>query len=277
MEQIRSSRLNWLLIGLMAVLMAILLAPLGRWLAGEWWSNDYYSHGALAPLVSAFFVWRIIPGLARRPDDRGLLTVGLGTLLYLAALYQRAFHIAALGMILLLAGVVWTYWGWSGVKKMAFPLAFLIFMIPFPFVEVSSLPLSLLTGQIATRIMQSAGLNVTVRGAAVTLPNANLVVGAQCSGVRSIITLFALAAVYAHIVEGSWIRKLLLFLAVVPIAVLGNIMRVSSLLWVANRWGAEAGFTFYHDYSGFVFFGVSFALLILFAKLLGCSKIRSDL
>ncbi len=271
------SRPNWLLIGLMALLAAMLLAPVGRWLAGEWWSNDYYSHGLLVPLVSGFFAWRILPRLTRRPDNRGLLLIALGVLIYLIALYQRAFHIAALGMIALLAGAVWTYWGWPGLKKMAFPLAFLVFMIPFPFVEASSLPLSLLTGRIATRIMQAAGLNVTVQGAAVSLPNAHLVVGAQCSGVRSIITLFALAAVFAYVVQGSLLRKALLFLAVIPIAVLGNIMRVSSLLWVANRWGADAGFTYYHDYSGFVFFGVSFALLIFLAQILGCSKIRSDL
>ncbi len=268
---------NWLLIGLIFLLAAMLLAPVGRWLAGEWWSNDYYSHGVLTPLVSGFFAWRIIPRLTRRPDNRGLWLVALATLAYVGAFYQRAFHIAALAMILMLAGAVWTYWGWSGLKKMAFPLAFLIFMIPFPFVEASSLPLSLLTGQIATRIMQFAGLDVTVQGAAVTLPNANLVVGAQCSGVRSIITLFALAAVFAYIVQGNLLRKALLFLSVIPIAVLGNIFRVSSLLWVADQWGVEAGFTYYHDYSGFIFFAISFALLILLAQLLGCSKIRNDL
>jgi len=276
MERI-SSHANWLLVGLIILLGALLLAPLGRWLAGEWWGNDYYSHGLLVPLISGFFAWRIIPRLAHRPDNRGLLLLGLGVVIYLAAFYQRAFHIAALGMIVLLAGLVWTYWGWTGLKKMAFPLAFLIFMIPFPFVEASSLPLSLLTGQIATRIMQTAGLDVTVQGAAVTLPNANLVVGAQCSGVRSIITLFALAAIFAYIVQGSWPRKLLLFLAVIPIAVLGNIFRVSSLIWVADHWGADAAFTYYHDYSGFIFFGIAFVLLILFARLLGCNQIRSDL
>jgi len=78
-------------------------------------------------------------------------------------------------------------------------------------------------------------------------------------------------------VEGSWLRKLLLFLSVIPIAILGNILRVSSLLGVANRWGAEAGFTFYHNYSGFVFFGAALALFILFARMLGCSRIRNDL
>ncbi len=268
---------SWLLTALILSMGAVLLLPLGRWLAGEWWSNDYYSHGVIVPLVSGFFAWRILPRLDRTPDNRGLILVGLGTAAYLYFLAYRAFHLAALAMIVMLAGAAWTYWGWSGLKKLVFPLAFLIFMVPFPFVEASSLPLSLFTGQLATRLMQALGMDVTVQGAAVSLPNANLVVGAQCSGVRSIISLAALTAVFAYVVEGSWPRKLILFLAVIPIAVLGNLFRVSSLLWVANRWGADAGFTYYHDYSGFAFFAFSFILLILTARLLGCNRIRNDL
>ncbi len=265
-----------LLTALILLMGAVLLLPLWRWLLLEWWSNDYYSHGLLVPWISGFFAWRIIPHLERKPEDRGLVLVAIGVTVYLVFLYFRAFHFAALGMILLFAGMIWTYWGLAGLKKLTFPLVFLIFMIPFPFVEASSLPLSLLTGQLATRLMQGVGLDVTVQGAAVTLPNANLIVGAQCSGVRSIITLFTLAAVFTYLVEGQWLRKLLLFLAVIPIAILGNIVRVSSLLWVANRWGADAGFTYYHDYSGFVFFAFSFLLFILLAQILGCNKIRSE-
>lgn len=261
----------------MVIMGAVLFWPLARWLVHEWWSNDYYSHGFLVPLVSGFFAWRVLRDQPRAGEDRGLGLVALGTAGYLVGMAERAWHLAALAAILMLAGVVWTFWGWPGLKRMAFPLAFLIFMIPFPFVEASSLPLSLFTGQVATRVMQAFGLDVTVQGAAVSLPNVNLVVGAQCSGVRSIITLFALAAVFAYIVEGVWWRKLMLFLAVIPIAVLGNIFRVSSLLAVANRWGADAGFTYYHDYSGFVFFAFSFALLMLLAHWLGCNTIRNDL
>jgi exosortase len=180
-------------------------------------------------------------------------------------------------MMVTVAGAVAAYWGWAGLKKVLFPLAWLIFMIPFPFVEASSLPLSLFTGQIATRLMQLAGLDVRVQGAAVSLPGAQLVVGAQCSGVRSIITLLALAAIFTYIVQGSWWRKALLFLAIIPIAIIGNIFRVSSLLLVANQWGAQAGFTYYHDYSGFVFFALAFSLMLLMARFLRCHTIRNDL
>ncbi len=270
-------RTETLLYVLIVVLSALVLLPTLRWLANEWWSNDYYSHGVLVPLVSAYFAWRLLPRLERRPSNLGVLLLAAALVLYLIALFQRAYFVAALGMIALFAGIIWYLWGGQALKRLAFPLAFLIFMVPLPFIEGGSLPLSLITGQISTTLMQAVGMDITVSGASVTLPNANLVVGAQCSGLRSIVALFTLVAVFAYIVHGPWYSKLILFLMAIPIAILGNIFRVSTLLWVADRWGVQVGFTYYHDYSGILFFLFAFLCLILLARLLGCRQIRADL
>ena len=61
------------------------------------------------------------------------------------------------------------------------------------------------------------------------------------------------------------------------IAAFGNVLRVASLLGVAYVWGADAGFKYYHDYSGIVFFLSALALLLLFSRLLGCREIREDI
>lgn len=270
----RNDTLLYLLIAFLGLLV---LFPTLRWLVNEWWSNDYYSHGVLVPIVSGYFAWRLLPRVERKPSNLGLILLITALVVYLAALFQRAFFISALSMIGLFAGVVWYLWGWLALKRLAFPLAFLIFMVPLPFVEASSLPLSLLTGQISTKVMQLLGMNVTVQGASVKLANANLVVGAQCSGLRSIVALFTLVAVFAYIVEGPRLSKLLLGLSAIPIAILGNIFRVSTLLWVADKWGVKAGFTYYHDYSGIFFFFFAFLCLILLGQLLRCRNIRTDL
>ena len=264
--------------GVLTVLLIVLLfLPVFRWLAGEWLHNEYYSHGPLTLLISVFFSWRILSRQPKTPDNRGLILFGIGIVLYLAALYYRAFYVAALLMIIVLSGIVWTFWGKDGLRRMAFPLLFLIFMIPLPFVEASSLPLSLLTGGISTKLMQSLGMDVSVQGAAISLPSVDLVVGAQCSGVRSIISLFTLYTLFVYIVDGSWARKLFLLLLSIPAAMAGNVLRVSSLLLVANQWGADAGFDYYHKYSGFVFFFFVGVLLLLMAKLLKCNQIRADI
>ena len=77
--------------------------------------------------------------------------------------------------------------------------------------------------------------------------------------------------------EGAWWKKLLLALSSVLIAGFGNVMRVASLLIVANIWGADAGFKYYHDYSGVVFFLSALVLLLLFSWVLGCREIREDI
>ncbi len=87
-------------------------------------------------------------------------------------------------------------------------------------------------------------------------------VGAQCSGLRSIVTLLTLVALVVFMVQGPWWSKALLALSSVPIAILGNMLRVSSLLGVANIWGADVGFKYYHDYSGIVFFLSALLLLV---------------
>jgi exosortase/archaeosortase family protein len=115
-----------------------------------------------------------------------------------------------------------------------------------------------------------------VVGSAITLPNADLVIGAQCSGINSMIALTSLHALVAYVVQGPlWARMLLVLLAI-PVAMLGNILRVANLLFVARAWGAEAAFQFYHDYSGIVFFVVALLLLLPLTRLLGCNRLRTE-
>jgi exosortase len=268
-----------------AVIAALLLAlfyPTLRWLFGEWLGNDYYSHGPLVPVISALVAWRLWrswPADQRRlePANAGFVAALAGVLIYLFALAQRAYFIASLAMILALAGLVWALFGTALLKRMAFPLLFLIFMVPLPFVEPLSVPLAQVTGVISGGLIRLFGVPIEVNGAQVSLPNAQLVVGAQCSGLRSIVTLLTLVGIVVFILRGPWPNKALLVLSSIVIAAFGNVLRVTSLLGVAYVWGADAGFKYYHDYSGIVFFLSALALLLLFSRLLGCREIREDI
>lgn len=268
-----------------AVLGSVLLAlffPAFRWLASEWLGNDYYSHGPLVPLISGVLAWRLWGNWPRRTTRgqgaaAGLIPAGLGLGLYLFALLERAYFAASLAIIPVIAGLVWFLLGLAALRRLWFPIAFLFFMIPLPFVEPLSVPLAQFTGGIAAGVVRLFGVPLSVNGAQVTLPNASLVVGAQCSGLRSIVTLLTLVALVVFVVDGTPWAKTLLALSSIPIAVLGNTLRVASLLGVANVWGADAGFTYYHDYSGIFFFASALGLLLLFSWLLRCREIREDI
>lgn len=283
-ENLSRSRLNRIIsIILIATLLLVLFYPVLRWLVAEWLGNDYYSHGPLVPLVSGFFAWRL---WVKRPTETeaggghtvwGMAPTLLGTGTYLYALSQRAYFIAALAVIVVLAGLLWYLKGPNTLKRFAFPILFLVFMIPLPFVEPLSVPLAQITGNISAQCIRLFGVPIAVNGAQVALPNAQLIVGAQCSGLRSIVTLLTLVAVIVFMLQGPWWGKVLLALSSLPVAAAGNLLRVSSLLVVANTWGAEAGFKYYHDYSGFVFFLSALVLLLWISRVLRCREIREDI
>lgn len=268
---------------LIVVLLLVLFYPTLRWLIGEWLGNDYYSHGPLVPIISAFFAWRlwvkrpVVPEKQRVDTVLGLGLAVPGLAVYLYMLLQQAYFVAAMAMIPVIAGLVWYLLGAAVLKRMTFPILFLIFMIPLPFVEPLSVPLAQITGNISAQCIQLFGVPITVNGAQVILPNAQLIVGAQCSGLRSIVTLLTLVTVIVFILQGPWWGKALLALSSLPIAAAGNLLRVSLLLVVANTWGAETGFQYYHDYSGYVFFLSALALLLLISRVLQCREIREDI
>ncbi len=269
--------------------------PVSRWLAGEWLGNDYYSHGPLVPLVAAFFAWRLwvsrpvglpqTPFVGAHPRGRPggqvqglpLLAVVMVLGAYLYALWRQAYFVAALALIALVTALAWYLLGPALVRRMAFPVAFLAFMVPLPFVEPLSVPLAQFTGAVAGASLRLFGVPVTVNGAQVSLPGAQLVVGAACSGLRSVVALLTLVAVWVFIVQGSRWARLVLALSSLPIAAMGNILRVASLLVVANAWGTDIAFRYYHNYSGFVFFFAALASLLLFSWVAGCRSIRADI
>ena len=111
---------------LIGLLLLALFYPALRWLVGEWLGNDYYSHGPLVPLISIFLAWRL--WVKWPPEQRQIRPAaawpaprGLGLVVYLYALFQRAYFVASLAMILMIAGLVWYLLGTAVLRRMAFP------------------------------------------------------------------------------------------------------------------------------------------------------------
>ncbi len=267
---------------LLAIAFVLLTLPTWQWLWGEWMGNDYYSHGILIVPLCLFLGYQRIrrdDAFAWRPGHNslgGLLLLAVALALYLWFVNQRAWYLASFAMIGLIAGGVWLVGGSQAARTLAFPIGYLAFMVPLPLIERSTLPLALFTGVCSGAVVQFLGLDVTIVGNAVTLPNADLVIGAQCSGVNSLITLFALMTLLAYLLDGPLWARLLLVLLAVPLALLGNILRVSSLLFVARAWGADAAFVFYHDYSGFIFFIGVLLLIYPLSRMLGMRSLRAN-
>lgn len=265
-----------------AAIFLLLTLPIWQWLWREWMGNDYYSHGVLIPLVVLFLVVQRLRNdhtvsLSPAPDNRGsLVAVGGATALMLFFLNSRAYYLAALAMIALLAALVWSFTSLSLLRKLLFPIAYLALMVPLPYIDRITLPLALFTGVCAGGAVRLLGLDVTIVGNAVTLPNAELIIGAQCSGVNSIIALTSLMTLAAYLLAGPLWGRLTLVAMAVPLAIIGNILRVASLLFVARAYGANAAFIYYHDYSGIAFFLGVFVLMFPLTRLLQTHHFRLE-
>jgi exosortase len=195
---------------------------------------------------------------------------------YLYALNGRAYYLAAFAMIAMIGGLIWTFGGTEVAKRLAFPIAYLALMVPLPIVERVTYPLAIFTGICSTGLAQTLGLDVVINGNAVSVPNADMVIGAQCSGINSMISLTALMLLAAYLLDGPLWGRVLLVAMAVPLALLGNILRVASLLFIADEWGAQAAFTYYHDYSGWVFFVIVLLLMLPITRVLQCTSVRTE-
>jgi exosortase len=265
--------------GVALALMGLLTYPVGRWLVGQWLTNEYYSHGVLVLLVSAYLVWRVLRSgrAASVPADAALVFLGSGAGVYVVGEALIARYLSALGLILLAGGLVGFLGSRETLRRLAFPLAYLVFAVPFPFVDSLAVRMGTLTAGWATVLVRGLGVTAVNEGGQVRLPSCSLVVGAPCSGVRSLVALLALAAVWAYVVRGPRLARIALLALAVPLASLANLLRVTSLLWVADRWGLETAQRYYHDFSGPVFFTLALVGLLAVSWGLRCRDLRSDI
>ena len=104
-------------------------------------------------------------------------------------------------------------------------------------------------------------------GSLIYLPNGVLTVGSPCSGLKSLITLAALSLLFAYLTEFSLKKKAIFFLCALPIAFIGNIVRIILLILAFYVYGSEFAMGKFHDFSGFLVFVVAFIGLTLLRNL----------
>lgn len=261
-------------------LVAMLFSSTFAWLVYNWLNNSYYSHGFLVPLISGFFLWRRRDSLGqdkREPSNLGLVVLGISLTAYLVAQVWQAYHLSAFAFIVLLAGLALYFLGEKATQRISFPLFFLFLMIPLPLINRLSPTLEAFTAKLSTAAVRMLGVAATNLGSQVQLQNSSFVVGAACSGLNSIVALSTLVVIFVYILEGSHLAKTTVLVMAVPIAIVANVFRVTSLLVIADLFGAEAGMRYFHNYSSPVLFLLAFLLLILVSRLVGCSELRRDI
>lgn len=236
-----------------------------------------YSHGPLIPLVSIGVCWWKRDQLiaAEKKVNKYGLWVIVGALLldWLGAKIQQT-RLSLVSLIMIIWGVPFYIWGWQVAKILIFPCAYLIFCVPLNFLDALAFPLRMLSAKMATGLLNGIGIDALQRGSAIWVGPEHeipLDVADPCSGLRSLLAMTALTAVYAYATQKTLVKKWLLFCCSIPLAVLGNIGRITTIAVMSQAVGKDFALGIYHDFSGYILFAVSIVLMVAFGAFLNMS------
>ncbi len=247
--------------------LALLYVPTYLDLARGLWSDDAHAHGPLILAVVAWLFWKdraFLVGLHPAPVAGGV-SLGLGLLLYLLGrtqslmLFEVASHLPVVAGLVLLAG------GWAALRRLAFPVLFLAFVVPLPgfVLDIVTQPLKGIVSVAVEHLVRFLGYPVERSGVVLTVGNHEMLVADACSGLNSLMSLSALSLLYLRLTgPRSPSRTALLLAAIVPIAIVANVLRVLGLVLVTVHFGPEAAQGAFHGIAGMMVFVVALGLLL---------------
>ena len=255
------------------------------WLESTWNSENDYEHGFLVPIIMiGLLVWQrktLVASAGRsRHDWLGLVIAAGGALLFVLAHRTGQARLAVGGLPFLLWGATFYLAGWKVARLTAFPLFLLWLAIPVPQFQQATTHLQILSTKLAQLGCGWFGVETEVRGTQIfstTDKWAPLEIDEGCGGIRSLMALILISSVWAYIARMALWKKALLCLAAFPLAILGNMLRLTSIFVIAEYGDAEFAAATWHDWSGLViFYPISLLLLLGLHSLLegGMPRLR---
>lgn len=269
----------WQLLALSGIVLWLYRSILIQ-LIGQWWRDPNFSHGFLVPLFSAFILWQErhkLAQLPRYPSWTGLGIAGVAVCTLIVGQLGAELFLSRFSLLLLLAGLIVFFCGWAYFRAVLFPWAFLILMIPIPVIIFNEIafPLQLLASQVASVVLPPLGVPVLREGNLINLPMMQLQVAEACSGIRSLMSLLALAVMYGYFMERRlWVRWVLA-LASVPIAVAANSVRIIGTGLLVQYWDPEKAEGYYHTSWGWIIFVISLVMLYTLHSLINLASVKA--
>lgn len=256
------------------VALIVVYLPALYELVSTWSQDANYSHGFLVPLVSLWLVWQKrqqLNATTLTTENGGLALIICSMLLFVIGNGGAEYFTVRISFVLTLFGLVWYLFGREIVKQVWFELCFLFFMVPIPYVIYYALtfPMQLLASKITAGVLSAIGMQVVRQGNILNLADGvSLEVAEACSGMRSLMSLLALGALFAYMTQKRLTGKILLFLSTIPIAVIANVFRVFVTALLATTVTPDVTAEPLHSIMGLSVFVVSFILLLIFGSIL---------
>jgi len=259
---------------LLSALVVILYASVLSSLARQWWTDPNYGHGFFVLVFAGYVLWsegdrwRAAPF---RPSNFGLAIMVFAVGLRVLGMLGAELFISRLSLVILISGLVLFLAGRQALRSIAFPIAYLLFMIPLPGIVYFQLtfPLQLWASRLAAGGLVALGIHTVRQGNLLMLPNCTLNVVEACSGIRSLLSLLAAAVAYGYLAESSTWKRVALAVASIPIAIAANGLRLVATGVLSYFFGPKVDSGGVHLALGMGFFGLAFLSLLFVHKLLG--------
>jgi exosortase len=234
-----------------------------------WWTDPDYGYAFFVPLFSAYILWTQRHRWSQidiNPSNFGLVVILAAIALLLLGTLGAELFTTRLSFLLLLTGLILFLAGWKWLRAVSFPLAFLLLTIPIPVIIYNQItfPLQLLASRLASSLLELVGVPVLRDGNVLVLSNYSLEVAEACSGIRSFMSLIALAIAYGYLTEPRIFLRCILVLLIIPIAIATNAIRITTAGVLARHFGSAAAQGFLHEFSGWITFLL--ALFLVFAS-----------
>lgn len=234
--------------------------------------EELYSHVLLIPLISGYLAWtkRESVGIDPMPNRTmalvlfalGICMIGCYGLLGLSGQNLRredAYALTTFAFVLLFWGVSAWFFSPKTLRAYAFPLLFLLFMVPLPHAMVMGIESILQHGSasVAYAIFKGVGTPVFRQDLIFQLPGITLEVAPECSGIRSSLALFITSVVAGYLFLRSPWKRTILALSVLPLALLRNGFRVFTIGELCVQISPDMIHSFIHRNGGPIFFVLS--------------------
>lgn len=255
------------LLALVALELIALYAPTVSWLIDRWTMSVWHNaHGMLIPFAVAYFAWQELRPLAHVPSRAsawGFLFLFAGLALHVLDTGMHTQILSAASIILVLPGLSLLFLGTTRTKAIAFPLVFLVFMLPLPLVLTERI--HLLLREIATAatsaILPWLGVSVYAEDTALHLREGILVISDACSGFSTLYASCAVAALVAYSCDRR-AGRIAALAGAVPVAIASNIFRIILLVFAVRIAGIDVLDTWVHPGSGMLTFVIALPIIL---------------
>jgi exosortase B len=240
------------------------------------WQIVGQGHGPVILALTIWLIWQRWENFAQANSKKqstfGLALFAIGLATYTIGRSQEILMLDAGSQLFIFTGIALTARGWEGLRKMIFPILFMILLVPLPgpLVDAATGPLKLIVSYSAENILYAMGYPVGRAGVTLTIGTYQLMVADACAGLNSIFALEAVGVFYLSVSgHTSKIRQLALASLILPISFIANVTRVITLVLITYYFGDEAGQGFLHEFASILLFTIATLLTLATDGILG--------